>query len=80
MTHVIDDVQACVAGLPIRVRAFREAHAIEIARLRATTKHRGLSFGDRASLALAKFIDLPVLTADTRWTGLDLGIDIRLIR
>ena len=74
------DVDAFVASRPIRVRAFREAHAMEQARLRAETSHRGLSFGDRTCLALARLIKLPVLTADTKWDGLDLGIDIRQIR
>lgn len=74
------DVDAFVASRPIRVRAFRENHAVSVATLRPATRHRGLSFGDRACLALAKAIDLPVLTADTKWVDLDLGIDIRLIR
>ena len=76
----IDDVDVFVRSLPIRVRAFRDAHAMEVGRLRPPTRHRGLSLGDRACLGLAKNIDLPVLTADTKWIGLDLGIDIRLIR
>lgn len=76
----VADVQAYVASIPLRVRAFRERHAIDIAELRPLTKHRGLSFGDRACLALAMTADLPVLTADTKWADLDLGIDIQLIR
>ncbi len=76
----IEDVDAVIAALPIRVRAFREAHAVDIGRLRLTTRHRGLSFGDRACLALALGIKLPVLTADTRWSDLDLDIEIIQIR
>ena len=43
-------------------------------------KQHGLSFGDRACLALAKYKNLPVLTADKIWKKLDLDIKIQLIR
>jgi PIN domain nuclease of toxin-antitoxin system len=44
------------------------------------TGHRGLSLGDRACLALAIALGLPVVTADRAWAGLDLGVEIRVIR
>jgi ribonuclease VapC len=50
------------------------------ARLRAPTRGLGLSFGDRACLALAEQLGQPVLTADRAWQHLAIGIDIRLIR
>ena len=50
------------------------------ARLRPLTRKAGLSFGDRACLALAGRQGLPVLTADTAWRGLDIGVEIRVIR
>jgi ribonuclease VapC len=40
----------------------------------------GLSFGDRACLALAKSLVAPALTADRSWARLDLGIAIEVIR
>jgi PIN domain nuclease of toxin-antitoxin system len=43
-------------------------------------KDYGLSLGDRACLALAKYKNIPVLTADKAWTKLNLGIKIKLIR
>lgn len=76
----IADVNVFLEPPPIRIRAFRENKAEEIGRLRPLTRHHGLSLGDRACPALAVQTDLPVLTADTQWIGLDLGIDIRLIR
>lgn len=76
----IADVDAFLRPLPIRIRAFREDQAAEIGRLRPLTRHRGLSLGDRTCLALGMQTDLPVLTADTKWIDLDLGLDIRLIR
>lgn len=41
---------------------------------------RGLSLGDRACIATAKQLGLPVVTADKVWATLDLGIEVRLIR
>lgn len=38
------------------------------------------SLGDRACLALAMELKLPVVTADRAWIDLDLGIDICVIR
>lgn len=63
-----------------RTRAFREAHAIEAARLRPATKPFGLGFGDRACLVQGMFSAKPILTGDRDWIKLDLGLDIRLIR
>lgn len=64
----------------VRVRAFREAHAVKNAELRPLTKHLGLGFGDRAALAQGFFSHHPVLTSDTKWSQLDLGIGIIQIR
>ena len=48
--------------------------------LYATTFRLGLSLGDRVCLALAEREGLPVLTADSAWASLDIGVEIRLIR
>jgi ribonuclease VapC len=57
-----------------------EALAVEIARLRTTTRPFGLSLGDRACLALALQLNLPVLTADRIWTKVKCGVSVQLIR
>jgi len=54
--------------------------AIQAALLRTSTRHRGLSLGDRFCLALAQDLGLPVLTADRAWAELDVGVEITLIR
>jgi ribonuclease VapC len=60
------------------------AHDLQLARraaeLRPLTKSRGLSIGDRACLALAERERLPALTTDRAWMGLDLPVEIRVIR
>lgn len=51
------------------------------ASLKNQTKHKGLSLGDRACLATALQLGLPVYTADKIWAELDLpNIKIKLIR
>ena len=57
-----------------------ETDCLEIARLRPLTKARGLSLADRACLALARRLEIPVLTADRDWADLNLGVTVQLIR
>jgi PIN domain nuclease of toxin-antitoxin system len=73
-------IGALAAGLPIILTPFDDRHALEAGRLRALTKSRGLSLGDRACLATARLEGKPVLTADKAWLELGLDLDIRLIR
>jgi ribonuclease VapC len=54
--------------------------AVEVARLRAITRAAGLSLADRACLALGRRLAALVLTADSAWAGLDLGVAIELVR
>jgi ribonuclease VapC len=44
------------------------------------THQHGLSLGDRACLAAALILDTKVLTADTAWKKVKIGIEITLIR
>lgn len=50
------------------------------ARLRSTTRHKGLSLGDRACLALAIRESTTVITTDRAWADLDIGCKIEVIR
>jgi ribonuclease VapC len=64
----------------ITVEPFITVDAVEIARTRPLTRDRGLSLGDRACLALARRLELPVVTADRTWSKVDLKIELRQIR
>jgi len=64
---------------PVGVVPFDEEMSIDAGILRSSTRSRGLSLGDRACLALARRMGVPALTADRRWAGLEVGVDIRLI-
>lgn len=57
------------------IHPFDTAQAFAAAALRATTRSRGLSFGDRACLALAAHLKAPALTADRAWQGLK-GVEL----
>lgn len=74
------DAWAEASDLVPRVVDFDLDLARRTARLRPPTRAFGLSLGDRACLALAEFLRLPVLTADRAWQKLSLPVDIRLIR
>lgn len=64
-THIID---------------FDSEQASIAASLDGITKKYGLSLGDRSCLALAKYKNFPVLTADKVWDKLELGVEVKLIR
>ncbi|HEY1261154.1 MAG TPA: type II toxin-antitoxin system VapC family toxin [Stellaceae bacterium] len=69
-----------VRGLNLRIIAFDEPQAHAAARLRAATRHAGLSLGDRACLALGSTLGYPVVTADRVWATLDIGVQIVVVR
>jgi ribonuclease VapC len=74
------DAVDTVAELQLEPIAFDERQAVEAARLRPLTRHIGASFADRACLGLAIMEGYPVLTADRKWSLLDLPVEIRQIR
>ncbi|CAN5617624.1 PIN domain-containing protein [soil metagenome] len=83
MTERGFDDEGCESLLPALgfvLAPFREADAYAAGRLRARTRAVGLSFGDRACLALALREALPVATADRACTGLDVGVGVEMIR
>ena len=71
--------QGLIDGL-LEVVPLNEDDGVAIARLRAATRARGLSLGDRACLATGLRLGRPVITADRGWVAIDVGATIRLIR
>jgi ribonuclease VapC len=67
-------------GLAVRVEPFTQADAIETARLRPLTRDLGLSLADRACLALARRLDLQVLTSDQAWAQANLEVPLTFFR
>jgi PIN domain nuclease of toxin-antitoxin system len=76
----VDDLDNELAAVGLSFFSFDMQQARIAGGLWQQTKALGLSLGDRACLALALHLDLPVLTADKIWQQLDIGVSIQLIR
>ncbi len=75
-----ESIREALEGLALEVHDFGRELAFRTAMLRPLTKHKGLSLADRACLALGQRLDLPVLTTDRAWEGLELEVEVRLVR
>ena len=73
-------IREALGALPISVVDFDEDLAYRTGLLRPPTHELGLSLGDRACLALAQRLRLPVLTTDHAWASLDIGVEVRVLR
>ena len=76
----VGDVRDELTSLGLRILPFTAEDAEPTARLWSLTRQAGLSLGDRACLSLARKLGHPALTAERLWAGLDLGVEVRLIR
>lgn len=65
-----EDIRTALDGLPLDVRPFDQEAAYAGGALRRVTRGDGLSFGDRACLALANQLGLEAVTADRAWSRL----------
>ncbi len=75
-----EEIRLTVADLGLKVAPFDEEQGLLVGELRALTRGKGLSLGDRACLALAKQRRLPALTADRAWAEVGWTVEVRLIR
>ena len=78
--YSVELVRLTIDDLDLEIVEFDEETAFESGLLRRKTRHIGLSLGGRACLALAQRLRLPAVTADRAWAGLDVGVEVRVIR
>ena len=77
----VEQVSKAIEPFIDSIIAFDFEYSILCAALRRSTKHLGLSLGDRACISLGIKLGLPIYTADKIWAELKLeNADIRLIR
>jgi PIN domain nuclease of toxin-antitoxin system len=74
------EIREIFEALKVLIIPFDEEQGFIAGLLRTETKSLGLSLGDRACLSLAIQQKLSVLTADRVWAGLQLGLNIQMIR
>ena len=67
-------------ALGLVLAPFSATQAETAGQLSVSTRHLGLSLGDRACLALGIERDCPVHTADRAWLRLQVGVAIEAIR
>lgn len=75
----VSQLRSDVEALGLELVPFAVADAELAAALWSSTRHLGLSLGDRACLALARRLERPALTADRAWLDLDVGVRVHAI-
>ena len=75
-----EDARNELLNFGLEIRPFDTTLAVAAGQLRATTREKGLSLGDRACVALAVREQVAIVTADRAWAGLDLDVEVELIR
>ncbi|MEA2879985.1 MAG: hypothetical protein QOF14_5181 [Hyphomicrobiales bacterium] len=76
----LEHARSALAAIDIGFAVFDKALAERTGAMRVSTKHLGLSLGDRACIALAERENVPALTSDHRWAKLESSAEIRVIR
>ena len=69
-----------LGALGVTVHPLSAEDAVRSGALRPLTRGAGLSLGDRACLALATRLGMGVLSADRAWVGVDVGVEIEVLR
>jgi ribonuclease VapC len=64
------DIRTVLDLLQVSVEPFTVEDAVRAGLLRLATRTAGLSLGDRACLALASRLAIPVLTTDRQWKSI----------
>ena len=72
--------KAIILTAGLTIVDFDEELALKAAEIHRETKGQGISFADRACLALGMRENLPILTGDRDWQQLKLDVQIELFR
>jgi PIN domain nuclease of toxin-antitoxin system len=76
-----EDIDSITENIIPDIIPFDHETSIVAGKLITTTNSKGLSLGDRACIATALQLDLPVYTADKIWAELDIpNFKLKLIR
>jgi ribonuclease VapC len=77
-----DQLTRTLKELDVQAIDFDLEQATLCASLRVSTKHAGLSLGDRACLALAQLVKGTAVTADSAWSDVAeaVGVKVLMIR
>ncbi len=73
-------IRTALGDLQLEVVDFDTEAAMTAGLLRPATRSEGLSFGDRACLALAWARGTAAVTCDRSWAGLLPHVDVRVMR
>jgi ribonuclease VapC len=73
-------IRESLTRLDLEIVPFDAELAFQSGFLRPATRSAGLSFGDRACIALGQALRVPVLTTDRTWGRLSLDVEIRVVR
>ncbi|MGD9933798.1 MAG: type II toxin-antitoxin system VapC family toxin [Dehalococcoidia bacterium] len=76
----LEECWVSVRDIELETVAFDAAAAVATAALRSSTRAAGLSLGDRACIALAQSLELPVVTTDRAWRAVPLPVEIIFAR
>lgn len=76
----VDGIQCTLEQTGTSILPFTKDDANLAADLRGVGKQVGLSFADRACIALAQRLECPVVTADRAWAEIALSVEVCLIR
>jgi len=76
----LEEAASVIEWLQLDIVAFDQRRAADAARLFPKTRRQGLSFADRACLAVAIDAKATLYTADQRLAELDLPVRVVLIR
>ena len=73
------EARALLSNLGLAVRPFDERLACMAGALRGATRPCGLSFGDRACLALGLAEGVPLVTVDRKWADISATVGAEVV-